>query len=115
MTEDTVESSGISRRRFLKIMGGGTAAAGITALIPGAAGFDITSSDGLKYFNQSSTDSSFEVDPSGTLNANKIAGHNGPLQWQTDQDAQKQNLENIGSLSTDQGVTGVAIYFSDSC
>ena len=69
--EDAVESN-FSRRKFMKALGGGGAALGAAALMPGVAGFDIKSDKGLKYYNQSSSNTNFEVNKKGILTANQI-------------------------------------------
>ena len=65
--EDAVEDSGVSRRKFLKALGGGTAAAGAAALLPGASAFTFKDDKPFKFGNQSSSSSNFEVGTSGNL------------------------------------------------
>jgi hypothetical protein len=95
----TTEDSGLSRRGFLKALGGGAAGLGAAAMLPSVAGFEIKDSNSLKYFNQSSSKSSFEVDPSGNLDVTQIGTSSNPIpQTYTNQlGSDSSKVENINS------------------
>ena len=53
-TAEKESDSSLSRRNFLKALGGGAAGLGAAAMIPSAAGLRINSDQGLSYYNSSS-------------------------------------------------------------
>jgi len=69
----------LSRRDFLKSFVSGAVAVGGITMLPSVSAFQITSDNPLQYFNQSSSDSSFEVDTSGTLEVNQIGTKSSPV------------------------------------
>lgn len=71
---DAVESSGVSRRDFLKSVTGGAAAVGAAAMLPNAAGFTLKDNKPFKFTNTSTSQTNFEVGKQGNLNlhGNKI-------------------------------------------
>ena len=72
--------SNLSRRNFLKALGGGAAGLGAAAMIPSAAGFRVNSNKGLSYYNSSSANKSqFEVGPNGILDAKQIGTDKNPV------------------------------------
>jgi MoCo/4Fe-4S cofactor protein with predicted Tat translocation signal len=82
------EKDSFSRRDFLKGALGG-AALGAAAMIPSAAGYDITSSYPFSIYN-STDDKNFEVDTQGTLTTNQIG-------------SSSSKVDNIHSKSLDTG------------
>ena len=86
--------SSLSRRNFLKALGGGAAGLGAAAMIPSAAGFQINSNKGLSYYNSSSANKSqFEVGPNGILDAQQIGTDKNPV------DSIHSKTTNTGELS----------------
>lgn len=84
---DAVESSSVSRRDFLKALGGGTAAAGAMAMLPSASAFTFKDDKSFKFGNLSSSNTNFEVGKQGDLDlyGNDIV------------DAGKLNAENVNN------------------
>jgi hypothetical protein len=79
-TAQKESDSSLSRRSFLKALGGGAAGLGAAAMIPSAAGLRINSDQGLSYYNSSSANKSqFEVRPNGILDAQQIGTDKNPV------------------------------------
>ena len=79
-TAQKESDSSLSRRSFLKALGGGAAGLGAAAMIPSAAGLRINSDQGLSYYNSSSANrSQFEVRPNGILDAQQIGTDKNPV------------------------------------
>jgi len=73
--EERETDSNLSRRDFLKGLAGGAGALGAASMLPSAAGYQITSSHSLSYYNQSSADPNFEVTTDGTLDVTQIGSN----------------------------------------
>ena len=79
-TAQKESDSTLSRRSFLKALGGGAAGLGAAAMIPSAAGLRVNSNKGLSYYNSSSANKSqFEVGPNGVLDAQQIGTDKNPV------------------------------------